>query len=354
MGNMTSSAFSNLNLPPEYYQEQRQPNNQEPILLTMPPPTQNPNPNQKQKAILSYFSPQPYHSLEKPYEFTPEAYSHRASLTNHPQASNNLTFEPRVVDIQDIRGKKSEFELDVHGFCFLKRETRVGDLRDEREVEERYLNEVERVLKEVLEKDGDGEGRKVRVVAFGWKVRSSEALARGGKGEGGVGGGVGLPTRHPHVDQSPEGALRRLKHHLPGEVDELLKCRFRILNVWRPLQKVTAWPLALCDARSVNPADLVPKEQIGKEFTGESYLATFSERHRWVYLGGMERREVVVMKIFDSKERKGGDGGVDACLHCSFELEGEEWKGVRESIEVRAMVFDELGGEEGEDGWVLV
>jgi hypothetical protein len=192
MGNMTSSAFSNINLPPEYYQEQHQ--ERESSLLTMsPPPT--PNSTQKQEAILSYFSPQPHHSLEKPYEFTPEAYSHRASLTHHPQAINNLTFEPRVLEIQDIRGKEAEFELDVHGFCFLKRETGVRDLRDEREVQERYLSEVERLLREVLGKDG----RKVRVVAFGWKVRSSEVSVGDGKGEVDGGGSFGVPTRHPHV-----------------------------------------------------------------------------------------------------------------------------------------------------------
>ena len=101
----------------------------------------------------------------------------------------------------------------------------------------------------------------------------------------------------------------------------------------------------------------MPKERIGNAFMGESYLARYSERHSWVYLGGMEREEVVVMKIFDSRE-KGGEG-VDFCVHCSFELQGGEWRGVRESVEVRAMVFDELGMEDGEEGeveggWVLV
>jgi hypothetical protein len=184
-------------------------------------------------------------------------------------------------------------------------------------------------------------------------VRSSET--RKEEGERGI--SVGGPTRHPHVDQSVEGALRRLHHHLPDEAEELLKGRFRIINIWRLLQSVTAWPLALCDARTVERGDLVPKEQIGREFTGKSYLAQYNEKHKWVYLGGMVRDEVCVMKIYHSREKKDGMGegggeerkGVDCCVHSSFELEGKVWEGVRESIEVRVMVFDEhlSDGEEG-------
>jgi hypothetical protein len=71
----------------------------------------------------------------------------------------------------------------------------------------------------------------------------------------------------------------------------------------------------------------------------------------------MERGEVVVMKIYDSREKKDGErergegGGVDCCVHSSFEWEGKEegkgWVGMRESIEVRVMVFDEPGDGKG-------
>ncbi|KAE9382086.1 hypothetical protein N431DRAFT_320768 [Stipitochalara longipes BDJ] len=308
--------------------------------------------NQTQKAILSYFSPQPHHSTTKPYELTPEAQHLYPS-----RPASNLVFETRVVEIEDVRGREGESELDVHSFCFLRSRTRVRDLRDEREVEEKYLGEIEELIKMELERDGGN----LRVHVFSWKVRSSApSTPRSGEeeGEGGISNGkseIAPPTRHPHVDQSAEGTRRRVRRHLPGEAEDLLRGWVRIVNVWRPLQKVTAWPLALCDTRSVARSDLIPKEQIGKHLTGESYLAKYGEGHKWCYLGGMERDEVVVMKIFDSREKRDEGGeGVDCCLHCSFELEGEGWEGVRESIEVRAMVFDELGDEEAEDGWVMV
>ena len=81
---------------------------------------------------------------------------------------------------------------------------------------------------------------------------------------------------------------------------------------------MTAWPLALCDAGSVSPSELVPKEQIRRDFTGESYLARFNAEHKWCYLGQMRRDEVVVMKIFDSERKE--EGGANCCVHCSFEF----------------------------------
>jgi hypothetical protein len=111
-----------------------------------------------------------------------------------------------------------------------------------------------------------------------------------------------------------------VKFHFPSEADSLLKGRFRLLkyfpplslppklthpSVWRPLQQVTSFPLAVCDTNSVSPQDLIPKERIGKKYTGESFLARYNESHRWYFLGGQRTDEVLVMKIFDSEEGGG-------------------------------------------------
>lgn len=77
--------------------------------------------------------------------------------------------------------------------------------------------------------------------------------------------------------------------------------------------------------------DLVPKEQVGKEFSGESYLVRWGEAHRWFFLGGMGRDEVCVMRIWDSWETRGE--GVD----CEFIL-------------FRFCCFLEGGGERARDG----
>lgn len=93
------------------------------------------------------------------------------------------------------------------------------------------------------------------------------------------------------------------------------------------------YPLALCDSTTIRTEDLVPKSRIEKDYTGESLLAKWNEGQKWVYLGGMESEEVVVMGIYYSgNDRKG-------CVHSSFLPEDGAWEGERESIEVRVMVF---------------
>lgn len=74
----------------------------------------------------------------------------------------------------------------------------------------------------------------------------------------------------------------------------------RTWSVWRPLSPVTSWPLALCDARSVAPNDLVKTDIIRKRFVGETCFATYNSRHEWYYISGQRPDEVAMLKIFDS------------------------------------------------------
>lgn len=143
-----------------------------------------------------------------------------------------------------------------------------------------------------------------------------------------------MPVLYPHVDQSPGGAVKRARYHLPEEADDLMKGRYRIINVWRPLSTVKAWPLALCDARSVREEDMVLNDLVRRNYIGESYFICHNPKHKWYYLGDQTRDEVAVLKIFDSNEKVDGR----FCVHSSFEIPGQVDE--RESVEVRAMVFD--------------
>ena len=64
-----------------------------------------------------------------------------------------------------------------------------------------------------------------------------------------------------HVDQTAASAAARVERHLPAdEAPELLKRRFQIINLWRPISDPAwDWPLALCDYRSIDTENyLVP------------------------------------------------------------------------------------------------
>jgi len=88
------------------------------------------------------------------------------------------------------------------------------------------------------------------------------------------------------------------RHLPPSEVPELLKKRFQIINLWRPISHPAwDWPLALCDYRSVNTVkDTVPISLIYPDTKGETLGIKYSEDYKWKYLYGMTPDEMVLIK----------------------------------------------------------
>ena len=102
-----------------------------------------------------------------------------------------------------------------------------------------------------------------------------------------------------HVDQTPASAVARVHRHLPAEdAPELLKHRFQIINLWRPIShKAIDWPLALCDFRSVNEqTDVVPVTLVYPDRKGETYGVQYNPAQKWKYLYGMDTDDVVLIK----------------------------------------------------------
>ena len=102
-----------------------------------------------------------------------------------------------------------------------------------------------------------------------------------------------------HVDQTAAAAAVRVHQHLPAEdAPELLRHRFQIINLWRPIHHAAFdFPLALCDYRSIDPkTDLVPGDILFPGRKGENNLVKFSPAHRWKYLRGMRPEEYVLIK----------------------------------------------------------
>jgi hypothetical protein len=150
-------------------------------------------------------------------------------------------------------------------------------------------------------------------------------------------GGFRLPAARVHVDYTENSARRRVRDLLPGEADGLLERRFAFINVWRPIRHIVRdAPLALCDARSVSPYDLVPADLIYPNRTGEIYYATFNTRHRWLYVPEIRPDEVILLKNYDSAR----DGRARFTPHAAF-LDPAAPASVapRKSIEVRAIAF---------------
>ncbi|KAJ7802234.1 hypothetical protein B0H14DRAFT_2385704 [Mycena olivaceomarginata] len=130
-------------------------------------------------------------------------------------------------------------------------------------------------------------------------------------------------------------AVARVYRHLPEkEVHELLKHRFHILDLWRPISHAAyEWPLGFGDSSTVNPATELMEMTL--EFPGgpgETYGVEHNPNHKWKYLRGMEPDECVLFKW--------SEGVTTFNAHTGF-VGPSTPVGVphRESIEMRALVF---------------
>ncbi len=148
--------------------------------------------------------------------------------------------------------------------------------------------------------------------------------------------GLATPSRQVHNDHTVNSAPRRVRDHLGGDAEELLKHRFGIVNVWRPIRgPVLDSPLALCDARSFTDDDLIASDLVYAHVRGETSRVEYSPRHRWYYFSEMQADEVLLIRVHDSAN----DGRARLSFHTSFENPLTPGAPPRESIEVRTLVF---------------
>jgi len=237
-----------------------------------------------------------------------------------PQISTRNS--PHTVTIRNARPILGQLSLDQHGFVLTHQDSTVKDFYDEHEVREVHYPEVEQLLKETT--------GAVKVVIFDHVVRCAPKARRGEHG-------VREPARIVHNDYSLRSAPRRVRDHVPAEAEELLQHRFAEINVWRAIRgPIEESPLALCDARSIAPHDVVASDLVYPDKVGEIYMFTYNPAHRWYYFPHLERGEVILLKCYDSKD----DGRARFTAHTAFEDPTSPPNAApRESIEVRALVF---------------
>ena len=234
------------------------------------------------------------------------------------------TVERRVA-IEDLRAAKETLSLDVQGFALVPHATAVANFYDEAEIRQRYLAEAEEVVR-----DATGAAR---VIAFDHNVRNG---AKAGES------GVREPVRRVHNDFTARSGHTRARLELEArglakdEIDRLLGHRFALVNLWRPIRgPVRDTPLALIDARSIAPRDLVLQDLVYRDRIGETYAVTYNPAHRWFYAPAMQRDEALLIKVFDS------DSTVARfSAHSAFDdPTAPAGAPPRESIEVRTLVL---------------
>jgi hypothetical protein len=226
------------------------------------------------------------------------------------------------VPIHNGRAILGQLSLDKQGFMLRRHETAVLNFYNEQEVQAVYYPEVERLVKEVT--------GAAKVVVFDHTVRCASMVKRAEHG-------AQEPVRVAHNDYTLRSGPQRVRDLLGGEAEVLLKNRFAEINVWRPIRgPVEDTPLAMCDAQSIAPQDLVAMDLRYRDRTGEVYALTFSPHHRWYYFASMQKNEVLLLKCFDSLE----DGRARFTAHSAFDVQTTPPDAAaRESIEVRTLVL---------------
>jgi hypothetical protein len=272
---------------------------------------------------MSNFATLPYVEAELNY-LAPMAERPRYYAYDAGEVSSNMTPEPHRVHIRDMRPIAAEIELDRQGFALVEQQTAVHDFWDDEEVRRVYYPEAERFI---AEKTG---ASRVFIFDHLQRRRVPGATRR-------APGVPPQPATRVHVDHTSRSGPQRVRDLLPDEADELLKGRVQVINLWRPIRgPLLDSPLAVCDARTVDPADLVPSDLVYRERVGETYSVTYNPAHEWYYVPEMRREQALLLKIADTKT----DGRARFMPHTSFTDPTTPPDAFpRESIELRTLVF---------------
>jgi hypothetical protein len=241
---------------------------------------------------------------------------------------SNVQVEGHATTIHDLRPAASKFALDEVGFKLLAHRSAVRDFWDEDEIKRVYYPESIDFLKQVTG------ATEVRVF--------DHTLRRRVPGKDDRSAGIPRqPANLVHVDQTATSGMERLRVAYPDEAAALLRRRVAIVNLWRPIKSpVLNAPLAVCDARSVMPKDLVASELVYRDRRGETYNLVYNPGQRWFYAPEMRADEVLLLKCFDSRD----DGAVSRFApHTAFtDPTAPQDAPPRESIELRTfLIFGE-------------
>tara|TARA_R110002003_G_scaffold110_5_gene9300 strand:+ start:12686 stop:13576 length:891 start_codon:yes stop_codon:yes gene_type:complete len=267
---------------------------------------------------------------------------------------NNFVRREHTREVHNLRGREQEYTTNNAGFAVYKYPAKEKLFTDGSAVREGYYQEVEGLLRDKLP------GIK-KVVIFDHTIRRRIKDA------------PRQPVQQVHVDQTPGAAEARVRRHLsPDEADELVKGRYQIINVWRPIENPASdHPLAVIDWRSTSPDDFIAtdllypkradsadvddrgKEQLpdpnnytstdGYEVRGETMAVAPNEKHKFYYQKDMTPEEVLLLKCFDSWGEgmpNGKKGLAVRTPHTAFaDPQTPADAPGRQSIEVRCLVF---------------
>ena len=243
-------------------------------------------------------------------------------VLNGPVRQISGRTEEKDVTIENGWRIRDKLTLEDEGFMLASHETRMRDFLDSDELRRVYYPEIERLVKR--------ESGAKRVVIFDHTIRSGDPARQ-----------ASLKLREPvkvaHNDYTERSGPQRVRDLLPDEAEDLLKHRVAIIQVWQPIGRpVERDPLAICDAQSIGPNDLITAERRHPNRIGEIYHLAHGPGQRWYYFPDLPPDNAIVFKCYDSMT----DGRSRFTAHTSFDDPTTRPNAPpRESIEMRTLAF---------------
>ena len=253
--------------------------------------------------------------------------------TNTAKDTNDFqaTRDPTVMKIKNGRLLATDPSLDREGFAFFKQVSKVVNFFDDSELDSIYSLEIEALIRRAYG------GREVVVFDHTRRSTAPEQREKYNARD---------PVPAPHSDYSDTSAEQRMHDVFGKQVSDKLNRRFAMVNAWRSMTgTIEEWPIAVCDARTVNENLLVDtyrhaphRAEPSFEYARSSSTrhAAFDSSHRWYYYPEMKRDEVLLFNNYDTLK----DGTARYELHSAIEDPSTPQNPrPRDSIETRAFVF---------------
>jgi hypothetical protein len=205
-------------------------------------------------------------------------------------ARDTVVIEPHTMALRDARGLGTT--LEAEGFKLVEHSSAVADFTDRAEVAAVHPAEIVALLRE-------HSGADEVVVTSPGILRFSERSGRAGSLDN------SMPARFAHIDTTAQTAAGFAGASAPDGRGFIRHAHY---NVWRAFSGAPQdVPLAVCDARSVKPADLLVADAIfdppggAPEWSFESWLVAHDPAHRWHWFPDMTRDESLIFKTSDSR-----------------------------------------------------
>ncbi|MBV9825645.1 MAG: methyltransferase [Alphaproteobacteria bacterium] len=230
--------------------------------------------------------------------------------------------ETHLVTLHNGRPLASSFQFEREGFRFVDHRSRMRDFTNEDEVKRVYYPECVELIKR--------ESGAKRVVVFDHTLRTASGEQRETQKIRDI-------VSRVHNDYTEWSGPQRVRDIMGDEAETLLKGRFAIIQVWRPINHpVESHPLAICDAQTVSPDTLVINERRYPTRVGQTYAITYDPQQRWYWFPRMRPDEALVFKVYESMQ----DGRARWTAHSAFEdPTAPPHARRRESIEIRTLAF---------------